>query len=221
MKRERVIRYNGKNIIVYFHVDRCTHVSECIKGLPKVFNSTRRPWVKADEAKANKVAEIILKCPTGALHFKRKDEGWEETPPDKNTFTIEEDGPIYLHGDIKVIDSKGELIIEDTRLAFCRCGQSQHMPLCDGSHDYADFNGTGKIPKDKTQIKNLENYKGSIQIRLTPNGPLLVKGPMEIKDNKNKLRFRGEKAALCRCGQSKSMPFCDGTHKKVNFKTED
>ena len=28
------------------------------------------------------------------------------------------------------------------------------------------------------------------------------------------------KVALCRCGQSKNKPYCDGSHAKANFKAE-
>lgn len=27
--------------------------------------------------------------------------------------------------------------------------------------------------------------------------------------------------AFCRCGHSKNMPFCDGTHKEVNFNADE
>ena len=221
MKRERVIRYKSKDLVVYFHVDRCTHVAECIKGAPKVFDSTRRPWVIVDAAKPDKVAEVILRCPTGALHFKRTDGGWEETKPENNTIKVEEDGPLYIRGDIQIVDKEGEILIEDTRLALCRCGSSKHMPLCDGTHEFADFNGTGKIFKSDKSLKSLENAKGVLQIKLMPDGPVVINGPFEIIDQKNKTKFSGEKAVLCRCGQSQTMPFCDNSHKKAGFKTEE
>ncbi len=219
MKRERVVRYKGKDLIVYFHVDRCTHVAECLKGAPKVFDSSRRPWVIVDNAKPDKVAEVILKCPTGALHFKRTSEGWEESTPEKNSIKVEEDGPLFIHGDIQITNKEGEILIEDTRLALCRCGSSKHMPLCDGAHEFAEFNGTGKVYKSDKSLKKLEDAKGILQIKLTKDGPLVINGPVEIKDRKNKTKFLSEKAVLCRCGQSQTMPFCDNSHKKVNFKT--
>ncbi len=49
------------------------------------------------------------------------------------------------------------------------------------------------------------------------NGPLFVRGDLDIEgapDSAPGLRFR---AALCRCGQSKHKPFCDNSHEKAGF----
>ena len=82
----------------------------------------------------------------------------------------------------------------------------------------------------------MENKKASeennnCQVRVLKNGPYLVSGntpllPATIKcDHEgipadweigNKLKTT-QTYILCRCGQSKSKPFCDGTHAKVNF----
>lgn len=49
-----------------------------------------------------------------------------------------------------------------------------------------------------------------------PNGPLICKGDAEVtlQDADGNLILKDKEFALCRCGQSKSKPFCDGTHKK-------
>ncbi|WP_307845036.1 CDGSH iron-sulfur domain-containing protein [Actinotalea solisilvae] len=59
-------------------------------------------------------------------------------------------------------------------------------------------------------------------ITACPNGPLLVRGDVEI------LLASGEPAprrrrtvALCRCGASGIKPYCDGSHKVVGFTTDD
>ncbi|WP_462137423.1 CDGSH iron-sulfur domain-containing protein [Candidatus Mycalebacterium sp.] len=60
--------------------------------------------------------------------------------------------------------------------------------------------------------------KPSIQI--LKDGPIIVSGDFEVLDsNGNKIEC-GDKSALCRCGESSSKPFCDGTHKKNGFRDE-
>ena len=57
-----------------------------------------------------------------------------------------------------------------------------------------------------------------VTIQALKNGPLLVKGPVEVKDAAGQPLPTSEQAiALCRCGQSSTKPFCDGSHKKVGF----
>lgn len=63
-----------------------------------------------------------------------------------------------------------------------------------------------------------------VKIHVRPNGPFLVEGPVTILDaqgnaftpNPNK-----PKIALCRCGQSKNRPFCDGTHNTCGFQSQE
>jgi len=54
------------------------------------------------------------------------------------------------------------------------------------------------------------------------NGPLLVRGDVELFSSTGEPipRRRGT-IALCRCGASTIKPFCDGSHKIVEFKTGD
>ena len=56
---------------------------------------------------------------------------------------------------------------------------------------------------------------------ITPyrDGPLLVRGDFELMDQDGTAIDRGrETIALCRCGKSRTRPFCDGTHKLVGFR---
>ena len=58
---------------------------------------------------------------------------------------------------------------------------------------------------------------------ITPyrNGPYLVRGDFRLLDPQgDQIELRRATIALCRCGQSRSRPFCDGTHKLIDFKAE-
>ena len=52
------------------------------------------------------------------------------------------------------------------------------------------------------------------------DGPLLVRGTVDLRAaNGDPIPQLRRTVALCRCGVSAIKPFCDGTHKLVNFKT--
>ena len=55
---------------------------------------------------------------------------------------------------------------------------------------------------------------------ITPyrDGPLLVRGDFRIVDQDgNEIDPGRGVVALCRCGKSRTKPFCDGTHALVRF----
>jgi CDGSH-type Zn-finger protein len=55
---------------------------------------------------------------------------------------------------------------------------------------------------------------------ITPyrDGPLIVRGPFRMVDQEGaEIELGRETVALCRCGKSRTRPFCDGTHKLVRF----
>ncbi|MBW8883594.1 MAG: CDGSH iron-sulfur domain-containing protein [Planctomycetia bacterium] len=59
-----------------------------------------------------------------------------------------------------------------------------------------------------------------VTIRVRDNGPLLVEGPFTVIDaagNAFTIPTGKPAIALCRCGQSKNKPFCDGSHKDCSF----
>lgn len=59
-----------------------------------------------------------------------------------------------------------------------------------------------------------------VEIKTRQNGPYRVTGPVRIIDadgNEYDLGEHGEVIALCRCGASRTKPFCDRSHRRVGF----
>lgn len=209
-------RYEGRDIVVSYDVRRCIHEEECVDGLPGVFDRDRRPWVDADGASADRVAEVVMRCPTGALQFERRDSGSEEPAPSANTIEVSADGPLYLRGAVRIVNESGALKVSETRVALCRCGASENKPFCDGRHSDIAFHHPGTLGKEAPRPEGTEK-SGELEVKPAQNGPLLLQGSLEIRSADGGSRFFGEKAALCRCGASDNKPFCDGSHKEIGF----
>ncbi|MCS7167847.1 MAG: CDGSH iron-sulfur domain-containing protein [Gemmatales bacterium] len=57
-------------------------------------------------------------------------------------------------------------------------------------------------------------------IRVRDNGPYVVEGPVQVLDAEGKpfpIPAGKPAFALCRCGHSKTKPFCDGSHRTAGF----
>jgi len=61
-----------------------------------------------------------------------------------------------------------------------------------------------------------------IRIKTLKDGPYEVKGAIQLVDAKRaEFALKEDPIYLCRCGHSANKPFCDGTHAKVGFKSEE
>ena len=212
---DKLRKYSTKDITVTWSQTRCVHFAACVHNLPQVFDTDQKPWVQPERADADEVAEVVTRCPTGALHFERTDGGAAEARPECNTIQVAPNGPLYLRGDILIRTSAGEVSLRDTRVALCRCGASSHSPLCDGSHNEVGFRDRGEL--GNVQLGGSQPG-GGLEVSPAPNGPLTLRGPFTLIGADGE-REGGVQSALCRCGASGNKPFCDGSHTRIDFKT--
>ena len=208
--------YRGEAINVTYDIRRCIHAEECVHRLSEVFDMDKRPWIQPDQATPEQIAETISHCPTGALHYERLDGGPAEDTPVVNTIMLEEDGPVYISGNLVVQNVDGEQVYADTRIALCRCGVAENKPFCDNSHLKIDFKAAGTA--EASEEGELDNQAGDALV-ITPqvNGPVHIEGNFELRGQDGELISRGSDAWLCRCGGSENKPFCDGTHRRNDF----
>lgn len=63
--------YEGRSVTVTFEAGRCVHAAACVGGLPEVFDTGRRPWIRPDGADAERLVDVVRRCPSGALSYER------------------------------------------------------------------------------------------------------------------------------------------------------
>lgn len=203
----------GKAVTVYFDGKRCIHARYCVLGLPAVFlANVKGPWIKPDAASGDDLTHTIRQCPSGALTYKRHDGGREEAPPPVNLVRIRENGPLTLHGDLAI---KGYSKIQ--RATLCRCGASKTKPFCDNSHKDTKFIVSGEAPVN-AENKPLAKRDGPLTVLPLPDGPLALTGNFEVVTGTGATIARQTAAIMCRCGVSKTKPYCDGSHVAIGFK---
>lgn len=216
-EKQNISTYPGDAAEVSWDERLCIHVGECGKAQGELFVGGREPWCQPNLVQIGDVTDVSERCPTGALTYKRKDSGPNETAPEENTITVANDGPLYLRGQLEIDGASEDMDGVAFRAALCRCGQSKNKPFCDNSHRAADFRDPGAIGKSG---EGRAAPGGLLKIGKAPNGPLMIKGNVSLVTGNGRLAYQGVKTFLCRCGASKNKPFCDGSHKVAGFTAE-
>lgn len=67
----RLQTYEGNGITVTFDPTICTHSARCVRGLPAVFDTSRKKWIDVSAADAEAIAAQVARCPSGALQAVR------------------------------------------------------------------------------------------------------------------------------------------------------
>lgn len=62
------------------------------------------------------------------------------------------------------------------------------------------------------------NTEAATRVECAPDGPLMVYGKLDIKLPDGTSQSKLKVTAFCRCGASTNKPYCDGSHRKVDFK---
>ena len=203
--------FESPAITVTWIRQRCIHVAECVRGLPAVFKPGSVPWIEPAQAAADHVAEVVRRCPTGALHFERHDGGATELVPEVNVVVPDPDGPFYLSGDVEVVAEDGAVVVRDTRIALCRCGATKNRPFCDAGHWDAGFDDPGRLGEGGT-APSAATPAGPLKVAFGAGGPLYLEGRFVLASARGGARRELGAAELCRCGASRNKPFCDGSH---------
>ena len=204
----------GRDLTLIYEGKKCIHARFCVTGAPKVFlANVKGPWISPDAIEVDRLVEIAHVCPSGAIRYTRKDGKHDETAPQVNLVAIREGGPYAVRGDIRL---NGEP--SGFRATLCRCGASKNKPFCDGSHHDVGFAASGEPPTGKADMLAVRD--GPLAIDPQVDGPLQVRGNLEITSGTGRVVARVTQARLCRCGHSGNKPFCDGSHARVGFKSE-
>jgi CDGSH-type Zn-finger protein/uncharacterized Fe-S cluster protein YjdI len=200
--------YENEKIRVSFDGAKCAHAGFCFGELHDVFDGDNNPPINLAGGTIEEIIRVVEKCPSSALVYKRLDDGPDELTELSVTATIIPGGPLALRGELKLGDAKY------SRLTLCRCGKSQQKPFCDGSHKQHSF--------DDNQTVSVEDIgtspePGPVSLKAIPNGPVYLDGTVRFRTIQDANLCQRDKAAICRCGASKTKPFCDGSHKSIGF----
>jgi CDGSH-type Zn-finger protein/uncharacterized Fe-S cluster protein YjdI len=205
----------GEKLDILFETKRCIHARFCVTGAPGVFlANVQGPWLHPDAMEVERVVEVAHACPSGAIQYHRNDGVHNETAPPVNLAAVREAGPYAFRGQLEL---DGEPI--GYRATLCRCGASKNKPFCDSSHHEVGFSASGEPPSAKTEGLVLRD--GVLAIDPQLNGPLSVRGNLEITSGTGRVVSRVTATKLCRCGGSATKPFCDGTHARIGFRSDE
>lgn len=133
---ERAKAYPGAGIVVRDDRGLCVHAGFCGNRVTNVWKLTSKTDDSVTRAQVMAMVEL---CPSGALTYRMEADGRDVEPDLPAQVAVIADGPLWVSGGVRVEGPDGRALEPRNRVTLCRCGESAHKPLCDGSHKDAGF----------------------------------------------------------------------------------
>lgn len=136
-------KYTNGEITVFWFPRKCIHATTCYRELIDVFNPRKRPWVNMEGASTEEIIRVVKLCPTQALTYSYNADITPEVKPVEETpeARVMEDGPLVLKGEFTIYDTDGKELRHMKMTSLCRCGASNNLPWCDGTHRKVGYTG--------------------------------------------------------------------------------
>ncbi|MCH9815345.1 MAG: (4Fe-4S)-binding protein [Actinomycetia bacterium] len=85
-------------------------------------------------------------------------------------------------------------------------------------HDTAQSPVESEVRASQPNQTEPETMADDVTIQPLPDGPYEILGLVDLLDADGEVVRSAQKLFLCRCGASKTKPYCDGSHKEIGFK---
>ena len=135
------VHYDGPTMLLSDAEKYCAFARFCDPG--------GKIWALIERTDQPEVADLVVReanhCPAGrlVLHSKKTGETIEQALPP--SLGLVEDpalrcsGPLWVRGGLRVESQDGKAYETRNRVTLCRCGASDNMPFCNGSHASIKF----------------------------------------------------------------------------------
>lgn len=130
---DRMLKYDGADVTVWFNPRLCSHAAECGRLASHMFDPAQKPWVQPDKGTFNEVEAVITACPSGALQMSDIIGPPEHRFAERPEVMVQKDGPYWVTETSIATPPHGKGM-SARKFTLCRCGKSGNKPFCDGTH---------------------------------------------------------------------------------------
>ncbi|GMR18279.1 MAG: CDGSH iron-sulfur domain-containing protein [Gammaproteobacteria bacterium] len=125
---------------------------------------------------------------------------------------VEWDGRLCIHI-AECGHAKGELFVAG-RQPWCQ----PDLVALEDVIDVVERCPSGALTYETSEKTIKESPDQENSVAVSYNGPYFVRGELDIENSADDMEGVAFRVALCRCGHSKSKPFCDNSHEAIGFK---
>jgi CDGSH-type Zn-finger protein len=132
---ERWRVFEGGDIQVTDDTSLCVHAGFCGTRFANIWMMIKR----ADDPEVQeRIMRMVERCPSGRIVVSYED-GEPIEPVFAPSIAAVPNGPLWVRGGIRIQTPDGFVYEVRNRVTLCRCGKSENMPFCDGTHEEIGF----------------------------------------------------------------------------------